>query len=182
MKLFLDQKNRRFVKSAASNVALQTLVLKRRDQVPIEVIFVENGVAISAIPGTQTTVALKSSFSDANFLALAAHGQTILDLNTQPIEAAFSSSPDSVPAYLEVKWTAPTQALRTATLQVEIQNSVILGTEGTPAAVPDGKATQAEAEAGTDNDKWMTPLRTAQAIAAFNTSAGIGFMPAPPAP
>lgn len=28
-------------------------------------------------------------------------------------------------------------------------------------------ASQAEAEAGTDNAKWMTPLRTAQAIAAF---------------
>jgi hypothetical protein len=182
MKLFLDQKNRRFVKSAASNVALQTLVLKRRDQVPIEVVFVENGVAISAIPGTQTTVALKSSFSDSNFLALAAHGQTILDLNTQPVEAAFSSSPDSIPAYLEVKWTAPTQALRTATLQVEIQNSVILGDEATPATIPDGKATQLEAEAATSNEKWMTPLRTNQAIAAFNSSAGIGLMPAPTTP
>jgi hypothetical protein len=165
MKLFLDSKNRRFIKSAASNVALQTLVLKRRDQVPIEVVFVENGVAVSPVAGTQTTVALKSSFSDANFLALAAPGSTILDLTTVPVEAAFSSDPDSIPAYLEVKWTAPTQALRTATLQVEIQNSVILGDEGTPAALPDGKATQAEAEAGLSNDKWMTPLRTAQAIA-----------------
>jgi hypothetical protein len=166
MKLFLDSKNRRFVKSAASNVALQTLVLKRRDQVPIEVVFVENGVAVSPVLGTQTTVALKSSFSDANFLALAAPGQTILDLNTQPVEAAFSSSdPASIPAFLEIRWTAPSQALRTATLQVEIQNSVILGDEQTPAALPDGKSTQAEAEAGTDNNKWMTPLRTAQAIA-----------------
>jgi hypothetical protein len=165
MKLFLDQKNRRFIKSAASNVALQTLVLKRRDQVPIEVIFVENGVAVDPPAGTQSTVALKNSFSDSNFLALAAPGQTILDLNTQPVEAAFSSDPASISAFLEIRWTAPTQALRTATLQVEIQNSVILGDEGTPAALPDGKATQAEAEAGTDNEKWMTPLRTAQAIA-----------------
>jgi acyl dehydratase len=180
MKLFLDSKNRRFVKSAASNVALQTLVLKRRDQVPLEVVFVENGVAIDPPAGTQTTVALKSSFSDSNFLSLAAPGTNTLDLYTAPVEAAFSSSdPASIAAFLEVKWTAPSQALRTATLQVEVQNSVILGTEGTPAAVPDGKATQAEAEAGTDNTKWMTPLRTAQAIAAFNTSAGIGFMPAP---
>mgnify|MGYP000026118629 CR=1 FL=1 len=31
--------------------------------------------------------------------------------------------------------------------------------------MPDGKATQAQAEAGTDNSAWMTPLRTAQAIA-----------------
>jgi hypothetical protein len=166
MKLFLDSKNRRFVKSAASNVALQTLVLKRRDQVPIEVIFVENGVAIDPPAGTQTTVALKSSFSDSNFLALAAPGQTILDLNTLPVEAAFSSSdPASISAFLEIRWTAPAQALRTATLQVEVQNSVILGDEATPAALPDGKATQAEAEAGLSNDKWMTPLRTAQAIA-----------------
>jgi hypothetical protein len=165
MKLFLDQKNRRFIKSAASNVALQTLVLKRRDQVPIEVVFVENGVAVSPVAGTQTTVALKSSFSDANFLALAAPGQTILDLNTQPVEAAFSSDPASISAFLEIRWTAPSQTLRTATLQVEIQNSVILGDEATPAALPDGKATQAEAEAGLSNEKWMTPLRTAQAIA-----------------
>jgi hypothetical protein len=182
MKLFLDSKNRRFVKSAASNVALQTLVLKRRDQVPLEVVFVENGVAIDPPAGTQTTVALKTSFSDSNFLALAAAGQTSLDLNTVPVEGAFSSDPASIAAFLEVKWTAPSQALRTATLQVEIQNSVIIGTEGTPAAIPDGKATQSEAEAGTSNEKWMTPLRTMQAIAAFNTSAGIGFMPAPTAP
>jgi hypothetical protein len=166
MKLFLDSKNRRFVKSAASNVALQTLVLKRRDQVPIEVVFVENGVAVDPILGTQTTVALKSSFSDANFLALAAPGQTILDLNTLPVEAAFSSDPASISAYLEIRWSAPSQALRTATLQVEVQNSVILGDEATPAALPDGKATQSEAEAGTDNAKWMTPLRTAQAVQA----------------
>jgi hypothetical protein len=165
MKLFLDSKNRRFVKSAASNVALQTLVLKRRDQVPLEVVFVENGVAVDPILGTQTTVALKSSFSDSNFLALAAPGQTILDLNTLPVEAAFSLDPASIAAFLEIRWTAPSQALRTATLQVEIQNSVILGDEATPAALPDGKATQLQAEAGTDNEKWMTPLRTAQAIA-----------------
>ena len=182
MKLFLDTKARRFVKSAASNVALQTLVLKRRDQVPIEVVFVENGVAIDPVAGTQTTVALKSSFSDSNFLALAAPGQTILDLNTQPVEAAFSSDPASIPAFLEIRWTAPTQALRTATLQVEVQTSVILGDEATPATIPDGKATQLEAEAATSNEKWMTPLRTKQAIAAFNSSAGIGFMPPPTTP
>jgi hypothetical protein len=181
MKLFLDSKARRFIKSAASNVALQTLVLKRRDQVPIEVVFVENGVAISAIPGTQTTVALKTSFSDSNFLALAAPGSTILDLNTQPVEAAFSSDPASIAAFLEIRWTAPSQALRTATLQVEIQNSVILGDEATPAALPDGKATQAEAEAGLSNEKWMTPLRTAQAITALADATFYGTTAPDPA-
>lgn len=177
MKLFLDTKNRQFVKSAASNVALGHLVFKRRDQVPVELVYVENGVAITPPAGTSASVALKAKFSDSNFLALAAPGQTILDLYTVPVEAAFSSNPASISALLEVKWTAPGQALRTATLQVELQNSVIIGNEGTPASVPDGKATQAEAEAGTDNDKWMTPLRTREAYLAFSLGSGVGLMP-----
>jgi hypothetical protein len=165
MKLFLDLKNRRFVKSAASNVALDRLVLKRRDTLPIEVVYVENGALATPPAGTTAAVGLKAKFSDSNFLAYAAPGQTILDLNTLPVEAAFSLNPATVSALLEIRWGAPGTAHRTATLAVELQNSVITGDEATPAAIPDGKATQAEAEAGTDNAKWMTPLRTAQAIA-----------------
>lgn len=165
MKLFLDLKNRRFVKSAASNVALDRLVLKRRDTLPIEVIYVENGALASPPAGTTAAVGLKSKFSDATFLAYAAPGQTTLDLYTLPVEAAFSFNPATVSALLEIRWGAPGTAHRTATLQVELQNAVITGDEGTPAAIPDGKATQAEATTGTDNTKWMTPFRTAQAIA-----------------
>jgi len=165
MKLFLDLKNRRFVKSAASNVALDRLILKRRDTLPIEVVYVENGAVATPPAGTTAAVGLKAKFSDSNFLAYAAPGQTTLDLNTLPVEAAFSSNPATVSALLEIKWGAPGTAHRTATLAVELQNAVITGDEGTPAAIPDGKASQAEAEAGTDNTKWMTPLRTAQAIA-----------------
>ena len=165
MKLFLDLKNRRFVKSAASNVALDRLVLKRRDTLPIEVVYVENGAVATPPAGTTAAVGLKAKFSDANFLSYAAPGQTTLDINTLPVEAAFSSNPASVSALLEIRWGAPGTAHRTATLAVELQNAVITGDEATPAAIPDGKATQAEAEAGTDHTKWMTPLRTAQAIA-----------------
>lgn len=186
MKLFLDLKNRRFVKSAASNVALDRLVLKRRDTLPIEIVYVENGAVATPPAGTTAAVGLKAKFSDSNFLAYAAPGTNTLDLYTEPVEAAFSSNPATVSALLEIKWGAPGTAHRTATLQVELQNSVITGDEGTPAVMPDGKATQAEAEAGTDNDKWMTPLRTAQAIQALAatdwdsiTSKPAEFPPAP---
>ena len=162
MKLFIDLTSRRFVKSAASSAALPALTLKRRDSLALEIVFVQRGAAIATPVGTTFTTALKATYADANFLALAAAG--VLDLNTVPLEAAFASSPAVVAALLEVKWTATGEATRTATLPVEIQNSVIIGTEGTPAAMPDGKATQAQAEAGTDNSAWMTPLRTAQAI------------------
>lgn len=179
MKLFLDQKNRRFVKSAASNVALDRLVLKRRDQVPIEVVFVDNGVAIPAPLGTTTTIGLKAKFADSAFLALAPAWSSSLDLNTTAVEAAFAANPASIPALLEIRWSASGSALRTATLQVELQNSVIRGDEGTPSAIPDLKATQSQAQAGTSNDHWMTPLRTREAFLAFSSVNGIGFMPAP---
>ena len=162
MKLFIDLTSRRFVKSAASSAALPALTLKRRDSLALEIVFVQRGAAVATPVGTTFVTALKATYADANFLALAASG--VLDLNTIPLEAAFASSPAVVSALLEVKWTATGEATRTATLPVEVQNSVILGTEATPVAMPDGKATQAQAEAGTDNDKWMTPLRTAQAI------------------
>ena len=164
MKLFIDIKRRELIKSAASNVALERLVLKRRDLVPLEYVFVENGKAVATPAGTDIACALKQSFSDANFLALASVGVTILNLNTVPLEAAFATGKASIPAFLEVRWVIPGETTRTATLKAEVQNSVIIGNEGTPQAMPDGKATQAEAEAGTDNDKWMTPLRTAQSV------------------
>ena len=163
MKLFIDLTSRRFVKSAASSAALPALTLKRRDSLAIEIVFVQRGAAVPTPPGTTFTTALKQSYADANFLALESVG--VLDLNTIPLEAAFAASPAVVSALLEVRWTATGEATRTATLPVEIQNSVIIGTEATPQAMPDGKATQAQAEAGTDNSAWMTPLRTAQAIA-----------------
>ena len=133
----------------------------------MEVIFVQRGAAVATPAGTTIRVALKSKFSDANFLALADSGA--LDLHTTAVEDLFPGNTASADALLEVRYARTGEATRTATLQVEIQNSVILGTEGTPAAIPDDKATQAEAESGTDHTKWMTPLRTKQAIAALVT-------------
>ena len=165
MKFFIDLSKKQLIKSAASNVAHERLVLKRRDSLAIEVVFVSRNAVATMPAGTTTTVALKRTFAESNFLALASGEPPTLNLNTVPLEATFSSNPATVPALLEIRWSVPGETTRTATLQTEIQNSVILGTEQTPAAIPDGTATQAEAATGTDNTKWMTPLRTAQAIA-----------------
>ena len=172
MKLFIDLTTRRFVKSAASSAALPTLVLKRRDVMPVEVVFVQRGAAVATPAGTSIRVALKSKFSDANFLTVADSGT--LDLYTTAVEDLFPGSTASADALLEVRWTKTGEATRTATLQAEIQNSVIIGDEGLPTSIPDYKSSQAEAEAGVSNDKWMTPLRTAQAIAALSAGGGGG--------
>lgn len=166
MKFFIDLSKKQLVKSAASNVALDRVVLKRRDSLAVEIVFVSRNAVATMPPGTTTTVALKRSFSDSNFLALASGEPPTLNLNTVPLEAIFSEgNPATISALLEIRWTVPGETTRNATLAAEVQNSVILGSEGTPETIPDGKATQAQAEAGTDNSKWMTPLRTAQAIA-----------------
>ena len=174
MKFFIDLSKKQLIKSAASNVAHERLVLKRRDSLAIEVVFVSRNAVATMPAGTTTTVALKKTFADSNVLALASGEPPTLNLNTVPLEATFSSNPATVPALLEIRWSVPGETTRTATLSVEIQNSVILGTEATPAAIPDGKATQAEATTGTDNTKWMTPLRTAQAIEALAEPAYFG--------
>ena len=164
MKFFIDLSKKQLIKSAASNVAHERLVLKRRDSLAIEVVFVSRNAVATMPAGTTTTVALKRTFADSNFLALASGEPPTLNLNTVPLEASFSSNPATVPALLEIRWSVPGETTRTATLSVEIQNSVILGTEQTPEAIPDGKATEDEATTGEDNTTWMTPLRTKQAI------------------
>lgn len=178
MKFFIDLSKKQLVKSAASNVALDRVVLKRRDSLAVEVVFVSRNAVATMPPGTTTAVALKRTFADSNFLALASGEPPTLNLNTVPLEAIFAQgNPASVSALLEIRWTVPGETTRNATLAAEVQNSVILGTEGTPEAIPDGKATQAQAIAGTENERWMTPLRTAQAIAAQANKVHISAAP-----
>lgn len=180
MKFFIDLSKKQLIKSAASNVALERVVLKRRDSLAVEVVFVTRNAVATMPSGTTVSVALKRTFADSNFLASASGTPPILNLNTVPLEALFTATaPSAIPALLEIRWTVPGETTRTATLTAEVQNSVILGTEGTPEAIPDGKATQAQAEAGTDNAAWMTPLRTAQAIDALGTNAHFGPQPPP---
>lgn len=181
MKFFIDLSKKQLIKSAASNVALERVVLKRRDSLAVEVVFVTRNAVATMPSGTTVSVALKRTFADSNFLASASGTPPILNLNTVPLEALFTATaPSAIPALLEIRWTIPGETTRTATLTAEVQNSVILGTEGTPEAIPDGKATQAQAEAGTDNAAWMTPLRTAQAIAAQSSKVHITATPPSP--
>jgi hypothetical protein len=162
MKLFVDLTTRRFVRSATSTVALQALVLKRRDKLPIEIVLVERGKPVSTPAGTVANVALKTNFSDSNFIAVGNSGT--LDLFTQEVEDLFIGGKASVIVYLEAILLRQGEAIRTSTLQVEIQNSVILLNEGTPDSVPTGRATFEEAIAGTSNNKWMTPLLVSELI------------------
>ena len=170
MKFYIDLATRRFVKAPTSPLPLQRVFFKRRDIIDVEVVFVDRSAIVPTPLGTTLQTALKRSFSDPQFLAAAANDGT-LNLYTIAVEELFPGNTASAAALLEVKYTRPGEETRTATLAAELQNSVILGTEGTPVAVPDLKATLADAETGTDNTKWMTPLRVWDAIRKAATAA-----------
>jgi hypothetical protein len=162
MKFFVDLHFRRFVKSANSTVALPTMFLKRRDKLAIQIVYLEQGRPANTPPGTYAKLALKSSFSNTNFIAVATDG--VLDLYTQEIEDLFIGNTASVQAFIELIVFRPGEFIRTSSLQVEIQNSVILLSEGQPESMPTGRATFEEAIAGTNNSHWMTPLLVSELI------------------
>lgn len=171
MKFYIDIATRRFVRGPASSIPLDRLFLKRRDKIDVEIVFVEKSAIVATPSGTSFSTGLKTNFSDSAFLALS-DSTGLLDLHTTAIEALFANDPASVSAYLEVKTSRPGEETRTSTLGVDIENSVILGDEGSPAAEVSLKATSADAISGVSNEKWMTPLRVSEAIAALGGGSG----------
>jgi hypothetical protein len=165
--------------------AVTGLRIKRGDRLPVEVRFTRNGATIERPSGATGKLGIKSAAAIAgDFIAFASAwtktgsgSQTVytfdLNTNTTELHALFSAEPASVALVMEIESSAPGELRSSATVAVTVENDVIRGDEGVPtAALPDSKATQEQAEAGTDNETWMTPLRTAQAIAELGGGGG----------
>jgi hypothetical protein len=189
MRLYLDLDSRNFLESPRFPRALSTLALKRRDTDSIELQYLRDTTVQELPAGTTIRLGLKPAADyTGDFLASGTFTKTgtgtstkyllDLNLNTASIDTAFSSTPtepETLAAMLEIEWTTGTTISSSKTLPVTIANDVIRGDEGEPADLPvfytaetsDFKATQAEAETGTNNLSWMSPLRTFQAIAAW---------------
>jgi hypothetical protein len=189
MRIYIDLDTRRILLSPTRPAT--RLEFKRRDNDAFEVQFLRAGAVQELPAGTTARVGLKATNDFAgDFLAtdtLEKNGtgsETIytgdFNLNTVALEELFDDEPTSITAMLEVEWTAGTQVGSSLTLPVIIHNDVIRGDEGEPADLPifytsstsDFLATQAEAEAGTNNEKWMSPLRVAQAIEELGGGGG----------
>jgi hypothetical protein len=186
MRLFLDIDTREFLQSPSFPRALTSLSLKRRDTDSVELQFVRDRVVREFPSTTIVRLGLKADglysgqFLSTGVFTKSGTGTATkytlgLELNTVALNSAFSAAnePEKFQAMLEVEWTSGTIVSSSLTLPVTIYNDVIRGDEGTPATLPlfytsstsDFKATQSQAETGTDNNTWMTPLRTKQAVA-----------------
>ncbi|NBY39690.1 MAG: hypothetical protein EBQ66_01955, partial [Flavobacteriia bacterium] len=156
-----------------------------RDNDSLELQFVRGGIVVPVSSGTTVQYGLKpvdqygAGFFSVGSFVKTGSGEAALftasvNLNTVPIAQAFDLEPKSIAAMLEIEARDGDTVNSSITLPVTLNNDVIRGDEATPAAIPDGKATQTEAQEGTDNTKWMTPLRTKQAI----TQAASSYAPA----
>jgi len=183
MRIYLDLDSRLIL--STPNRPIRTLEFKRRDNDSLELQFVRGGIVVPVSSGTTVQYGLKpvdqygAGFFSVGSFVKTGSGEAALftasvNLNTVPIAQAFDLEPKSIAAMLEIEARDGDTVNSSITLPVTLNNDVIRGDEATPAAIPDGKATQTEAQAGTDNTKWMTPLRTKQAI----TQAASSYAPA----
>jgi hypothetical protein len=188
MRIYLDLDSRRLLTTPTRPLSL--LEFKRRDNDSIELQFLRDAVVQQLPAGTTARVGIKPDGDyEAPFLALTTLTQSgagtatvysgELNLHTTAMATAFAGDPVTLSAMLEVEWVTGDVVSSSKTLPTTLHNDVIRGDEGQPVSLPifyaaatsDFKATQAQAEAGTDNATWMTPLRTAQAIEALG---GVG--------
>jgi hypothetical protein len=189
MRIFIDIDSRKILTTATR--AATRLEFKRRDNDAFEVQFLRAGTVQSLPVGTIARVGVKATedfageFLATDTLSVTGTGADTVyagafNLNTTALEALFPEEPASITAMLEVQWVSGSSVGSSLTLPILIFNDVIRGDEGTPAelplfytsSTPNFLATQAEAEDGTDNTKWMSPLRVAQAIEELGGGGG----------
>ena len=160
---------------------LQTLSARRGDAFPVHVRFIQGGVG-RELPHTATgKLALKNPQDYAGGLmagslswrkvgyGASAYYVFPLSLATEQMVEAFAGLSGELAQKtfaMEIEWTHRGVRQTSRPVSFVVDNDYIQPDEGTPATTPDLKATQADALGGQNNTKYMTPLRTAQAIEA----------------
>ncbi len=166
----LALKNRRLT-------ALSSLRYRKSDRLQWPLRFLQDETFVELPAESSLSVAVKRTRGSGSYLALATSpaktgtGSSAIytfDLNLNTEQVAYElSDKDSVECVLEVEIVTPTQRLTSQSVALTVERDIIANNAPAPVALPDLKATKEDAESGADNSKWMTPLRTAQAIASL---------------
>jgi hypothetical protein len=143
MRVFIDLNSRAFVVSPVLTQRVAELLFTRRDNVPVEVQFVRNGVVVELGAGATGKMGIKKDF-DGDFLAFdsawdksGTGADTIyrfgLNLNTVELDAEFpQDDEESISARVEVEYADSGLISSTLPCAATIFNDVIRGDEGVP--------------------------------------------------
>jgi hypothetical protein len=160
--------------SGPNNRAISSISVKLRDRVSIAIAFIKGGTQINLTNATGKLGLKKKGVFFGEYIAVApswtpsgnpATYTFDLNLNTDAAGALFAGgkvNATSANLTAEVSIEQPNTTTSTALLDVVLENDLIQGNEGTPEVIPSLKATKEDAEAGTNNEKWTTPLRVAE--------------------
>lgn len=168
-----------FAVSDYTGSAVQTLSARRGDVFPVQVRFTQGGVvkelpyaAIGrlAIKNAQdysgpmvagSTTWRKIGYGTATYYVFQ------LSLNTERLSEVFASGEVAQASFvIEIEWAHRGVRQTSRAVAFTVDNDFIQGDEAAPDPAYDPKATEAEAKAGSDNAKYMTPLRVAQTLKA----------------
>jgi hypothetical protein len=143
MRVFVDLNSRAFVVSPVLVQRVTELLFTRRDNVPVEVQFVRNGVVVELGSGATGKMGIKQSF-DGDFLAFDSSWTKsgtgadciytfALNLNTVELDAEFETDEEeSVAGRVEIEWADSGLISSTLPCSAVIFNDVIRGDEGAP--------------------------------------------------
>lgn len=161
-----------------TGVAITSLGMTCRDRFLVDVRFISNGQFVELPEGAQGKLSIKAPRAwagQARAFSLSWE-KTIkpvvyrffLRLDTIELIELFAGEPDSVGLEMEIEWVynlGATPIRQTSKpIPVVISNDYIRETDGLPVLAIDLKATEGDATAGVSNERWMTPLRTNQAV------------------
>lgn len=162
-----------------TGVAISSLAMTCRDRFLVDVRFISNGKFVELPEGAEGKLGLKTpkawagqaraySLSWEKTIAKPVVYRLFLRLDTAELIELFAGEPESVDLEMELEWTyslGSTPIRQTSKpVPVIISNDYIRETDGLPVLAIDLKATEEDSTIGLSNDRWMTPLRTNQAV------------------
>lgn len=183
-----DYDTRLLSDSVTNRAALARITAKRGYKGPVTVRVSRNGIGMELPSDVQGLVGVFAAddfdgdyLASANSMVKTGSGSSTLytfwlDLNTDEINALFDTAGTETSEELafEILFTSESGnlSLPSEAVPFYVTNSYLLTAGDAATASPGMKATQAEAQAGSNNTHWMTPLRTAEAIAALGGGGG----------
>jgi hypothetical protein len=146
----------------------QVIPLQREDQAKLFLVGPSNQILASATAGPAGVGDSASYYFD-------------LALTTEAISALFSSaSTASAAVRMIVAFSLSGRHCTTEPISTELRRNFVSVWDSPPPGPPDlsGRATIEEALGGTENNSWMTPLRTKEAFTALSGNISLNYTPA----